>query len=71
MSWKRLNDYRGELIAKKVARTITPDERAELDALQTVAGIRSRLLHPFPGAEMEAMRARLEQMPEEKEEPKP
>lgn len=57
--WQSTNERRGELIQKKVARTISPDERAELESLQRLTTILQRLIAPLPLRELEQIRDRL------------
>lgn len=52
--WPETNRRRGELIDKKVARTITTDERAELNKLQSFASARQNLFAPLPMEQAEA-----------------
>jgi hypothetical protein len=55
IDWPATNRRRGELIHKKVARTITGAERQELANLQSLAESRSRLEAPLPLVEMERL----------------
>lgn len=53
-NWPATNNRRAELIERKVARTITPDETAELSRLQSYASARQNLFGPLPTEELEA-----------------
>ena len=53
--WTQTNRRRGELIQKKVARTISTDEKHELDHLQSLASSRANLIAPLPMAELERL----------------
>jgi N-6 DNA Methylase len=51
--WPGTNHRRDALIRKKVARTISAEERTELGHLQSLASLRVRLLAPLPLGELE------------------
>ena len=53
--WSETNRRRAELIHKKVARTISSDERTELNHLQSLATSRKNLIAPLPLAELERL----------------
>ncbi len=57
--WPETNRLRNALIRKKVARTISADERTELEHLQSLASSRVRLLAPLPLEELEEARRRV------------
>jgi cell division protein FtsB len=57
--WPIVNRYRGELIDKKIGRTATPEELAELARLQELTGRYQDIVAPLPFAELEAMEKRL------------
>lgn len=52
-TWTPLNDRRYELVASKIAKSISPSELAELETLQKLSAVRSRLLAPLPVQELE------------------
>jgi len=54
VDWEKTNERRVELIFKKVKRSISPEESAELNGLQRLADARIRLIAPLPIIEMEA-----------------
>ncbi len=60
-SWEQTNERRAELILKEVKKTISPNEKGELDCLQKLADARIRLLAPLPIKELEALRDKLKQ----------
>ncbi len=53
--WTETNRRRTELIHKKVSRTISLDERTELDHLQSLASSRRNLIAPLPQAELDEL----------------
>lgn len=53
--WPETNRRRAELIHKKVARTISSNERIELNHLQSLATSRANLIAPLPLAELERL----------------
>ena len=53
--WPETNRRRAELIRKKVARTISSNERTELNHLQSLATSRANLIAPLPLAELERL----------------
>jgi hypothetical protein len=55
IDWRATNSRRSALIQKKVARTITDDERDELNKLQSLASARQNILAPLPLEQLEAM----------------
>ena len=57
--WDQTNKRRAELIHKKVKKTISTEERRELDELQRLASCRRRLLAPLPIEELQAVKADL------------
>ncbi len=57
--WDQTNERRAELIQKKVKKTISTEERRELDELQRLASCRRRLLAPLPIKELQAVKADL------------
>ena len=59
IGWEQTNERRAQLIQKKVKRTISPDEKRELDHLQQLADARLQLLAPLPIREFEVLRETL------------
>ena len=57
--WLETNRRRAELIHKKVARTISSDERTELNHLQSLATSRANLVAPLPLDELERLHREL------------
>jgi hypothetical protein len=53
--WELTNQRRVELIEKKVARLVTPEERKELDQLQKLAWAKRQLVMPLPIVELAAI----------------
>ena len=53
--WPETNRRRAELIHKKVGRTISSDERTELNHLQSLATSRANLVAPLPLAGLERL----------------
>jgi type I restriction-modification system DNA methylase subunit len=53
VDWRKTNHRRDALIRKKVARSISAEERTELGYLQSLASLRVRLLAPLPLGELE------------------
>jgi hypothetical protein len=54
-SWDQTNARRVELIHKKVKKSITPDEKRELENLQRLADERIRLIAPLPIKKLESL----------------
>ena len=54
--WDQTNERRAELIHKKVKKSISAQERRELDELQRLASCRRRLLAPLPIEELQAVK---------------
>lgn len=57
--WKVMNARRSGLIEKKINRTITADEEAELLHLQELAGVKRQLVSPLPIQDLEVIEADL------------
>jgi N-6 DNA Methylase len=57
--WTETNRRRETLIQKKVARTISAEQRTELDHLQSLTSSRVRLLAPLPLEALEEARRRI------------
>jgi hypothetical protein len=55
--WEKTNSRRSQLIKKRLARCITPDEDAELTRLQKLAGARRQLISPLPTTQEELKEA--------------
>lgn len=53
-SWEAQNEWRMTLIGKNVAKTISVEERDELQGLQRIADERIRQLAPLPLGELKA-----------------
>jgi hypothetical protein len=57
--WPQINKRRERLIRKKVGKTISTEEKQELQELQQLATYRQRLIDPLPLAELERLSSRL------------
>jgi type I restriction-modification system DNA methylase subunit len=56
VDWEQTNERRTQLIFKKVEKTISAEEKLELDELQRLADCRINLLAPLPIEKLEAVK---------------
>lgn len=59
MKVKHDNDRRIDLIYKEVYESLSPNEKIELDQLQSDADVRSSIVYPLPIRELEQLKEEL------------